>query len=303
MSKGVFSQMSGAFVRQIGREAAHSTYKNATSQQGGCMGFFFRIAFKLYAPSDSDQPVLLRIYKPLGMVCLAICTLFPFLSIVTFVKGLKRLLSGKVTYLSIDKDSAFELLKIPASQCPPKDAKRYKRQAAAYIVLAVLSIAFKLYGLVWYGERQTAQNLALQQQTVEMTHWNTYTVVHRDDFTEQESTRTFDYVFASENNVIATDYILIREKQLSLFTTGIAYIASYENIDFKIYKDGDFQLIAGDFKSNLKQESDKLQLTLLEKDYTFNYHYAFTGDLLRQLQTADSVLLRKKDHIYKFNLQ
>lgn len=238
------------------------------------------------------------------MVCIALLNFFPLISLITIVKGIKRLKSKYLRYFNKE----LNLISVPAEECPEDDVKQYKNQAKVYILIAILAILLKGFFFVQYANRMSADYVAEKQQTEQLQQWNTYSVVNRDDFTEQVTTRTFEYIYPIwqnaplyTKNALYTKYVLVKDNGLYLYYMQEAHIPAHNQPQFKIYQNGKQEIITADMEKNMVEQHDNLTLSLYNKEYKYNARYLLKGQLGKQIAAADSVTMRvSEDELYKF---
>ena len=264
----------------------------------------FIVAISFRKPTKANSYGLLRVYNTTTMVCIALLNIFPLISLITIVKGIKRLKSNYLRYFN----GKLNLISVPAEECPEDDVKQYKNQAKVYILIAILAILLKGFFFVQYANRMSADYVAEKQQTEQLQQWNTYTSVSRDDFTEQETTRTFEYIYPIwqnaplyTKNALYTKYVLVKDNGLYLYYMQEAHIPAYNQPQFKIYQNGKQEIITADMEKNMVEQHDNLTLSLYNKEYKYNARYLLKGQLGKQIAAADSVIMRvSEDKLYKF---
>lgn len=140
-------QFSNAFVRQLGRETAHSVYNEVVNTQ------------KSYKTIEGKD-LKVGIPDKLNYTWFAILNLLiPFGGIITLIQGVFRLFSGKIRYYYSDivctyaqdrrynsgtrSTGSFEsrrYIKLDKADTDPEIVRAYEKHALLYIILSVISI-------------------------------------------------------------------------------------------------------------------------------------------------------------------
>lgn len=247
------------------------------------------------------------------MTGILIANVFPFVSLVTLIKGLSRLFTNNIQYHYYSLENVYKAdgrfrtgqrvigqtnkehrLTKPKAQCPDSEVRKFRLNALTYISIAIMAICLKgyvVYALVEEAKEEAAREIELRQQ---VTHWNTYLTT--DDFTGKE--RKFQYVYPTIDTTLCTDLVMVNEKGYFLYSS--IHISSFDKLEFKIFKKSKSSVISKELSRVYLGDKEKLSIEL-NKKYTYDSRYSLNGTLSTNIAGADSVHLRIGEKIYKFN--
>ena len=300
--RSVFSQFAGAFVRQMGRETAHDMYGDFTGKntQSKIVG------------AESAKLRVPGFWKYIG-ICIA--NVFPFVSFLTLIKGIKRLFSGKITYhfytienvyktdrryssgaRIIGQQKVEQKFAKPKNECDSEDIKRFRIHALIYILIACCAIGLKYYGFEKFREYNIAETARTKEIRQQATQWNTYQI--KDEFTGK--VRKFQYVCPTLNDEPYVDLVLIKENGYYLYSS--MYISSFDTLDFKFYTKQKSSIISRQLDTESLYDKDRFTIKI-DKANTYSERIPLKGTISKNLATADSLHIRLNNKIYKFNLK
>ena len=238
---------------------------------------------------------------------------FPFVSLVTLIKGISRLLTNDIQYhyytlANVYKaDGRFRTgrrvightnqehrLTKPKNQCSDKDIRQFRFNAFNYIAIAMLAICLKgyfVYYLIEDSKKDDARKIELRQK---VTHWNTYQI--KDDFTGK--VRNLQYIYPTIDTTLCTDLVIVKENGYSLYSS--IFISSFDKFEFKFFKKSKSTIISKELSRVYLYEKERLSIDL-DRNYTYDSRYSLNGTLSNSISSADSVHIRINDKIYKFN--
>lgn len=297
--KGLFSQFVGSYVRQMGRESAHTAYgdltgKNTITSKGTVDGY-------KPLPGVWDYVKLL-----LALVFLPIIG-----PIWALIKGCIRAFGKKILFYEVADQHVYKMdrrysdgkryvgtqkakQKVEGlkSDVPAEDVKRFNTHAYIYIVLSIVALAGQY--VIYKGYREELAQTEAQYQTY--SNWHTVTVT--DDFTEKST--TYDMVYSTVDGKPDSHIILAKMDGnyilLSKWGSDIdySYIDKAASIEVKVagtvktvklkrlhdnYEDEEYMTPENKiirfsevlvFPKGVVPENGVMQIRLKEKVYSFN---------------------------------
>lgn len=297
-NKSLFSQFVGSWVRQMGRESAHTAYGEITG--------------KNTRESFGEVKELKSFPTVIDYVKLFFAQLIPFIGpIWGAVKGISRLLSKNIQYLAVVDKSIYKLdRRYSDSQryvgteevtlrserlkadSPEKDVKRYNTHAIIYIIIGIISIAIQW---LYFDSLPEKDNKAEQNALSSYTKWNSVSIT--DDFTE--TTETYELLFPTVDSVASKKVVLMKKE-------GKYYLLSSSSslFDFDYSKDSapiDIKTENGVKSIGLKKhklESTDILTPENKKEY-FPDCYVIPSGIIPQ---KGILQIRSKGIIYSFDL-
>ena len=264
------------------------------------------------AGAESAELRIPGFWKYIGVI---IANIFPFVSIVTLTKGIKRLFSRKITYHFYTTENVYKTdhrynsgVRIigrqkveqkftkPNNECNSKDIRRYRLHALIYILIACFAIGLKYYGFEKVSEYSIAETARTKEIRQQATQWNTYQI--KDEFTGK--VRKFQYVCPILDDEPYIDLVLIKENGYYLYSS--MYISSFDTLDFKFFTKQKSSIISRKLDSEYLYDKGKLSIDI-DRTQTYTERYPLKGAISKNIATADSLHIRLNNKIYKFNLK
>lgn len=209
--KGLLSQFTSSWVRQMGRESAHTAYGDVTGKN------------TITSKGSVDC------YKPLpgfwDYLKLALALIFlPVIGpIWAFVKGCIRAFGNKILFYEVADQHIYKMdrrysdgkryvgtqkakQKVQGlkADVPEKDVKRFNIHAYIYIILSMIALVCQ--GVIY--KNMQAENAAAEAQYESYANWHTVTIT--DDFTEMST--SYDMVYSTVNEKVMSDVILMKKE-------------------------------------------------------------------------------------------
>lgn len=304
-NRSLFNQFTGAFIRQMGREVAHDSYRTITgkdqlreivSNGGG----------KLRVPSFG---------KYLGVF---FANFFPLVSLITLIKGIRRQFS-KIKYVyytqetiykadrryrggehPIGKENVEHIVEISVEDCSKDDVRRYRKHGRIYILIGLVFLIWKCYNISVINTQNKIEHQRNQQIYAQAMHWSDTIIV--DNF--NGNIKTFRYIYPACKNVFSNELMMVCEnKSLYLYATGYSVIDE-KKLEIKLYKGNNYEIFDA---TNLQEEflgfsDDAFRLALpLQREVAYGYRYKLSKELTTNINIADSALIRSRNNIYHFN--
>ncbi len=294
--RGLFSQFVNSWVRQMGRESAHTAYgditgKNTRESYGGIKETKVFPAFKDYIKLLLAQ--LLPIIGPLWAI----------------IKGSSRLISKNIQYIGVVDKNIYKLdrrysdnsryvgtqevkvkLERLKTDSPAKDVKRYKVHAIIYIVIGLLALIFHGY-LMALSEREKeneAKELALY------TKWHSVELI--DEFTEK--TTSYDMLYPTIDSIATDKVVLMKQngKYFLLSSSSSLFSVDYSNDSAPV----DIKTVNGVKSLELKTHPTETKyMTPLNKSKSFPLCLLIPSGIV---PSKGNMQIRSKDKIYTFDL-
>lgn len=298
----IFSQFAGAFIRQLGRESAHDVYNDVSGKN---------TRHKIVGSEDATLAVP-GFWK---YVYICIVSLFPCVSLVLFVKGIKRIFTKNIIYHFYTIENIYKTdgryrggarivgeTKVeqkftrPIDECPETDITRFRLHAFMYLIIALCSFTLKFYGYEQLKNFYAEEEIKYTELAQKVTQWNIYQL--KDDFSEE--TREFWYVYPTKDSKLCTDIVLIKENKLFFYTTSSLYISSFDKPELKVFKDGEFSFISVEMSREFLEKKDKITMDI-DGEHSYSYRYFLPTKESKIISQSDSFHIRIDDKVYKFN--
>ena len=295
--KGLFSQFVNSWVRQMGRESAHTAYGDITGKNT-------RESFSDVKELRSFPAVWDYIKLLLAQWLLFIGPLW------AIIKGLRRLFGKKIQYVGVVDKNIYKLdrrysdnqryvgteevklrLERLKEESPEKDVKKYNTHAIVYIVIGAICLVCQSAFLL-YGEKQSALEKA---ELASYTKWHSVTIT--DDFTGQSS--SYEMLYPTLDSV-ATDKVILFKQKGTYFLLSTS--ASLFNVDYST------NLASVDIKT-----TSSVKTIELKKDTTESTEYMTPFNKVKKypvrfiipsgvIPSKGQILIRSKESIYSFDL-
>lgn len=297
---GLFSQFVGSYVRQMGRESAHTAYgdltgKNTITSKGHVDGY------KPF-PGAWDYVKLI-----LALVLLPI--IGPIWAI---IKGCIRAFGKKILFYEVADQHVYKMdlrysdgkryvgtqkakQKVEGlkSDVPAKDVKRFNTHAHIYILLAIVALVGQG---IWYQnyQEELAQNEALYQ-----TYSNWHTVTVKDDFTEKST--SYDMVYSTADGKTDSHIVLAKMEGKYLLMSQWGSDINYDFVEkaasIEVKTNGSVKTV------KLKRLHDSYEseeyMTPENKKIRFSEVLVFPKGIV---PTNGIMQIRLKEKVYSFNL-
>jgi len=207
--KGMFSQFVGSWVRQMGRESAHTAYgdltgKNTITSKGHVDGYK-----PLPGVWDYVKLILALVFLPIiGPIW-------------AFIKGCIRAFGKKILFYEVADEHVYKMdrrysdgkryvgtqkakQKVEGlkSDVPAEDVKRFNIHAYIYIILAIVALIGQC---IWY---QNYRDELSQKEAQYQTYANWHTVTVTDVFTEKST--TYDMVYSTVDGKVDSHIVLAK---------------------------------------------------------------------------------------------
>lgn len=295
--RSLFSQFVNSWVRQMGRESAHTAYGDITG--------------KNTRESFSDVKELKYFPRFVDYIKLLLAQLLPIIGpLWAIIKGCLRLFGKKVQYIGVVDKNIYKLdrrysdnqryigtqevkirLERPKEQSPDGDVRKYNKHAIVYIVVGVLCLVCQ-GALLLYGKKQDAIEKA---ELASYTKWNAVTIT--DDFMGQST--NYEMLYPTVDSVATDKIVLLKQK-------GAYYLLSSSASLFDV--DYSTNRATVDIKTSSSSKTIQLKIETPESsEYMtpFNKVKKYPNRFLIPSGTIPSkgqIKIRSKETIYSFDL-
>lgn len=298
--KGLFSQFAGSWVRQMGRESAHTAYgdltgKNTITSKGNIDGYKPLPGFWDYV-----KLILALVFLPI---------IGPIWAL---IKGCIRAFGKKILFYEVADQHIYKMdrrysdgkryvgtqkakQKVEGlkSDVPVEDVKRFNTHAYIYILLAIIALIGQC---IWY---QNYRDELSQKEAVYQTYANWHTVTITDDFTEKST--TYDMVYSTVDGKVDSHVVLAKMDGKYLLMSQWGSDVDYDFIEkaasIEVKTNGSVKTV------KLKRLHDSYEKEEYMTPENKKIHFSEVLVFPKGVVPASGVMqIRLKEKVYSFNL-